>query len=590
MKMDSVRSEQKIRSVSRRAFLAALAGSAAAVGLAACAGAPAPAPAPTQPPAQPTKAPAAAAPTAAPPAQPTKAPAAAPTTAPAPQPTKAPAAAASPAAQPAAGGTFSIAYVWSTKIIDPHAAEDNPTRVATTAMYEGLIGYKTGSLELEPVLASSWEAAPDATKFTFKIRQGVKFHDGAVLDATAVKKSYERMFKMGKAAAAPMQKYVKSIETPDASTVVVSLNTPYVPALATLGTTPIVSPKAIDANAADSGQAWFGQNAAGTGPYMLKSWQLDQAMTLTKFPDYWRGWSGKHLDTVVIRYVTEQATQRQLVQRGEVQLAMAIAGNDLVQLKDDPKVSVVSDPSIRQFLIRFDNQRPPLDDLKFRQAIVSAFDYKSSVEQVLAGYGTLAQGYVPNRYRTHDKSLGPEASDMARAKQLLDASKYAKGTTFSLTYIGNMDSQRQGSELWQANLAKLGVTLKLNPQPWATMVERSAKPETRDNAGWFAFNYGNVDEAFAQWQTLSSKTNAGWGNYGYKHAEIDDLLEKALVTVDEKARTDMLHKVQRLAREEAATVNAWIFNDTVVTTKNLKGYVYLPGYPTIPPYYNMYIE
>ncbi|MBI3977272.1 MAG: ABC transporter substrate-binding protein [Chloroflexi bacterium] len=578
------------RYVSRRRFLAALAGSAVgAVGLAACAGAPAQAP--TQPAAQPTK-PAAAAPTAAPtsaPApQPTRPAAAA--TAPAAQPTRAPAAAA-PTAQPAAGGTFSLAYVWPTKVIDPHGTDDNPTRVATFAMYEGLIGYKTGTLELEPHLAASWDATPDGMKYTFKLRQGVKFHDGAVLDSAAVKKSYDRLFKLGKHPSAAVTKYVKSIETPDAGTVIVNLNAPYVPALATLGSAFIASPKAIDTYAgSDSAQSWFGENDAGTGPYMLKSWQRDQSMTLTRFPDYWRGWSGKHVDTVVIRYIAEQATQRQLVQRGEVQFAMAIAADDLKQLKDDPKVVVQSDPSIRQYLIRFDNQRPPLDDLKFRQAIIHAFDYKAAVDQILAGNGVIPQGYVPTRYSTHDKSMAPETFDLAKAKQLLEASKYPKGATFSCTYIGNLDVQRLGSELWQANLAKIGVTLKLNPQPWATMVERGAKAETRDNSGWFSFLYSQTDETFAQWATLSTKSTMAYGNYGYKNGEIDDLLDKALVTVDGKARTELLHKVQRLAREDAATLNAWIFNDWVVTTKNLKGYVYDPGRPTIPPLYSVSIE
>ncbi|MBI3977625.1 MAG: ABC transporter substrate-binding protein [Chloroflexi bacterium] len=576
------------RFVSRRAFLGVLAGSAAtAVGLAACAGAPA---APTQPAPQPTRPAATTTPAAAPAAQPTK-PAPAPTAAPAAQATAAPAAVASPAPAAAPSTTLSIAYLWPTKTIEPQSTVDNPTLIALHPMYEGLLGYKVGTMELEPVLASSYEVAPDGLKYTFKIRSGVKFHDGATLDAPGVRTSFERMFKLGKAAAAALQKYIKSIEAPDAGTLVVNMNSPYAPTLATLGTAFLASPKAIQANAgSDNAQGWFSEHAAGTGAYTLKEWKRDQSMTLTKFPDYWRGWGGKHVDGVVIRYVAEQATQRQLVQRGEVQLAQAIATADLASLKNDPNLQVHAATSIRLFMIRLDNQRPPVNDLKLRQALVAAFDYKTAAEQIYSGYATVPQGVVPIPYRTHDKSLGPETFDLTRAKQLLEASGYAKGATLSCTYIGNLDEQRQMSELWQANLAKIGVTLKLNPQPWATMVERSTKPETRDNVGHFAFSYINADEAFATWQTLSGKTNAAWGNYGYKNDEIEALLDKALVTVNDEERTGMLKKVQQLARADAATVNDVIPNDVFVTRKNVKGTIINPGLPTHPAFYWIYLE
>jgi peptide/nickel transport system substrate-binding protein len=320
---------------------------------------------------------------------------------------------------------------------------------------------------------------------------------------------------------------------------------------------------------------------------MLQSWERDQSMTMTRFPDYWRGWPENPLETLVVRYIAEQATQRQLVETGEVQMAMAIAVDDLAQLGENPNLQVQSSPSIREYLIRFDNQRPPLDDPLVRQAIIHAFDYQTTVDELLGGFGQIPEGYVPTLYRSHDSSLGPETFDLTKAKQMLDASSSPEGVTFSCTYIGNLDIQRQTAELWQAYLSQIGVTLNLNPQPWATMVERSQSPETRDNAGYFAFNYGNLDETFAQWQTLSSNTNAAWGNYGYQNQQIDDLLNQALTTIDDEERTGILHEAQRLAREDAATVNVLIFQDWVVASSAVQGYVYDPGRPTIPPFYSM---
>jgi peptide/nickel transport system substrate-binding protein len=489
----------------------------------------------------------------------------------------------------AANKTVNYAYVYVTKTVDPHGPADLPNLIATRQMYEPLLDFKPGTFELEPVLASGWEISDDGLTYTFTLRENVPFHDGSMLDSTAVKRSYERMFALGTNPAVAMQERITAIETPDPRTVVVTAAEPFAPLLATLFSVYIVSPQALDEHGGDDmAQTWLSENSAGTGPYTLGRWERDLSLTMDQFPDYWQGWDRPdHIEQVVVRYVTEQVTHRQLLEQGEVDLAMSVPIDDIAALESNPDLWISNETGIVEFLIRLDNQRPPLDDLNFRKAIVHAYDYQSTINDLLLGFGAVPQGYVPFRYVSHNPDVGEEVFDMDKARDFLAASAYPDGASFSCTYIAELDNQRLPSEYWQANLAELGIELTLNPQPWATMVERSASPETRDNAGWFAFNYTQKDETFAQWTTLASNTTIAWGNYGYKNEEIDELLNTALITIDDDARVDMLRQAQQIARDDAATINALITNDRMIGRQRVTDFYYDPPYPGVPLFYLM---
>jgi len=485
------------------------------------------------------------------------------------------------------GKTVNYAYVYVTKSVDPHGPGDLPNLVATRQMYEGLIDFKPGTFELAPVLASEWTISEDGLTYTFTLREGVTFHDGAALDSTAVKASYERMFALGTNPAVAMQERITGIETPDSLSVVVTATEPFAPLLATLFSVYIVSPKALEEHGGDDmAQAWLADNSAGTGPYRLGRWERDLSLTMDKFADYWQGWERPdHIEQVVVRYVTEQVTHRQLVEQGEVDLAMSVPIDDLAALETNPELWISDETGIVEFLIRLDNQRPPLDDLNFRKAISHAFDYQATIDALLLGFGAVPEGYVPFRYVSHNPDVGTEVFDMEKAREFLAASAYPDGASFSCTYIAELDNQRLPSEYWQANLAELGIELTLNPQPWATMVERSASPDTRDNAGWFAFNYTQKDETFAQWSTLASNTTIAWGNYGYLNEEVDELLNTALITIDDEARVDLLRQAQQIARDDTATINALITNDRMVGRMRVTNFYYDPPYPGVPLFY-----
>lgn len=486
-----------------------------------------------------------------------------------------------------AGKSLAYAYHYVTKSVDPHASGDNPNMVGVRQMYEGLVDYAPGSFEVEGVLATDWSISDDGLTYTFTLRDGVLFHDGTTFDSAAVKRSYERLFALGLNPAVTVKDRVAAIETPDPQTVAVTLTEPFAPILMTLFNTFIVSPASLDANeGGDQAQSWLSDNSAGTGPYRLDSWERDATLTMVQFPEYWGGWERTdHIDRVEIRYITEPVTQTQLVMQGEVDLASSVPIDDLAALASNPDLWVINETGIVEYLIRLDNTRAPLDDLNFRKAIATVFDYPSTIADLLQGYGAIPQGYVPFRYASHNPEVGEELFDVEAAMGYLAESAYPQGASFTCTYIENVEVQRVTSEFWQAMLASIGIDLQLNPQPWATMVERSTSSETRDNCGWFAFNYGQKDETFAQWSTLSSSSSSAWGNYGYTNPDVDALLDEALMTPDDAARTDLLRQAQQVARDDVATVNTMINNDKLVGRQRVSTSYYDPSSPLIPLFY-----
>jgi peptide/nickel transport system substrate-binding protein len=193
---------------------------------------------------------------------------------------------------------------------DPATNNSTTTARGIRAAYEGLVRYKGGSAEIEPVLATSWTVSRDRKAYTFKVRPHVTFHDGTPLNAAAVVFSFERLLKLNKGPAALFADKIDSITALDDMTVVFALKKPWAPFLASLAVSKgplIVSPSAVKANDknGDAGQDFLKTQMAGTGPYKLESFDKGGALVLAKNENYWRGWAGHHVDKVVYQYVKE---------------------------------------------------------------------------------------------------------------------------------------------------------------------------------------------------------------------------------------------------------------------------------------------
>jgi peptide/nickel transport system substrate-binding protein len=307
---------------------------AAAVLVAACGGAASPTPAPATPAAS---------------------------TAPSPAPSPSTAPATSAAGTPKDGGTLVVATPGDINRTDPALVDDATSTYVAQQVEETLLTLKPGTGDVViPELATEWSVSPDGLNYTFKIRQGVKFHDGTDLNAEAVKVNFDRWIKIPKAYVDLGYTYyidfvitaqVKGVTAPDASTVVVTLKVPNssFPVQMTLTPFAISSPKALtDGNASapdfkDNKYATGGPPAmVGTGPFMFKEWVPGDHVTLVKNPGYWNAAAGgPYLDQITFKRIADPTATLNALQSGGVDLAQTISPVDVATVKGDSKLASI---------------------------------------------------------------------------------------------------------------------------------------------------------------------------------------------------------------------------------------------------------
>lgn len=374
-----------------------------------------------------------------------------------------------PSAQDERSRTIILADPQSLRNADPAVAYDGPSAQYVRACYETLIRYKgTAADEFEPVLAESWSSSADGMVWTFKLRRGVKFHDGTEMDGEAVKFSFERLMKVNKGLAWMFAASLdeNSIKVPDKYTVEFHLKAPYGPFLETIASefgSWILSPAAVKAHEKDGdlAQDWLRFHDAGTGPYMIAEVKPEQEVTLVRFPDYWRGWSEGQAEKVIIRTVREAATRRMLLERGDVDMVNRPGPDDVDAFRANPEIKVYEEPALRKLWIFMNTQRGPLKKPEVRHAISYAFDYDGYIQGALKGHATQAHGPLPKNMWGHDPSLLRHKRDLEKAKGLLKKAGYPEGGfTLRLMYLG-YDDMRAAAQVMEASLAELGIKVEI---------------------------------------------------------------------------------------------------------------------------------
>lgn len=467
-------------------------------------------------------------------------------------------------------------------------------------VYERLVRYSAGGTEIVPELATSWTVSDDGKEYTFQLRKDVKFQDGTPFNAEAVKFSFERMLKINQGPAW-MFSSIDSIVAVDESTVKFVLKQPFsafLPVLANIWGSGIVSPSIVKANEKDGDQAaaYLQDHMVGTGPYKFVEWVHGDHITLERNMDYWGGWpekEGKPIDKVVIKFITEPATQRLQLEKGDIDIAMNIAIDDLAAVSKEPGLVLIEKPSMMGTYVRFNTLKAPLDNVKFREAIRYAVDYDSIINKILGGHAVEMQGPAAIGLPGHDDTLPVFKQDMAKAKELLKESGVSTPITLEYVYETGQEDRRMVGELIQSNLAELGITVEIRTMPWESIWGRVAsddKTQTPDLTanGWWP-DYADVQDylypMYHSTQAPPTSLNIGF----YSNPEVDKLLDQALSETDDAARNAAYQKAQQLIVADVASLDLYQKTMTIMMRDSVKGYVYNPIYTEAFNIYDMRI-
>ena len=458
---------------------------------------------------------------------------------------------------PAAGGTFTIAIQPQYKSFDPAHASEIDGLMVTYAAYDTLVRSENG--KVVPWVATSWESPDNGKTFIFKLRDDVVFNSGNPLTAEDVKFSFMRL-KNVKGNPSSLADPLESVEVVDDHTVKTVLSSVDVSWLSrlTVPTFAISDSKVIkehggtdaaDAAQTDQAQAWLDQNSAGSGPYTLVEYVNKQQSVLVRNDKYW-GETKPQFDKIVLKQIDDVNTQKLLLQKGEVDLAINLTADQARELKSDPNVKLTFSPTLDFFYI-VGNRNPdvggPASDPKVMQAIRYALDYEGL--RAVCGEGSVTPYSVIPIGMLGAKPANLIKQDLDKAKALMAEAGYADGFTADLEVpaltISSIDLTLAAQKI-QEDLTKIGITTELKPLEVGVFLERY-----RTGQLGMAVSMWGPDYPDPQSQMAFLPGQRAGGNYGWKEGadpELEQLRVEAASTLDETKRVEILEKIQdRLA-------------------------------------------
>jgi peptide/nickel transport system substrate-binding protein len=490
------------------------------------------------------------------------------------------------AGQAVRGGTLVHAFRDPINSLDPPVPNSDSLGRLLNSFLDPLV-WQPEPGKFVPGLATAWQVTPDATRFTFTLREGVKFHDGTPCNAAAVKATFDRIVD-------PQLKalLIGQLGPYDGSDILgdhqlrVRFKEPYPLFLHYLSAVALrpVSPTAVKKFGPD-----FGQNLVGTGPFMMTKFTPSE-ITFDRFADY--NWApafldhkgAANLDHVVLRFVAESSTRNIALERGESQLIDFVPDGDVKRFRSDPKfaVDVIPVPGLPQIL-QLNVTKPPLDDKRVRQAIQYAVDQKKLCDVLFfgvrrPGYGVLASS-TPGYWKGVEEAykFSPD-----KAKALLDAAGWKVGAgglrekggeKLSLLYITtNRAEYTQAGEVVQDMLKQVGIEMKIDAMSNAASLTKYQMNEHHIGR----LGEINADPGVMAYPVHSRNIKGGTqGNRSrYSNPEVDAQLDAAAKEVDQKKRFQMYEALQKTVTEEAFILGTFEQTLINVRSRSLEGLVY----------------
>jgi peptide/nickel transport system substrate-binding protein len=489
-------------------------------------------------------------------------------------------------AQAISKNVLSVAIISDPDDTDPRSGYDNFAQSVLYHMYEALTYYnRPGSKEeIGPWLATSWESNKDKTQWTFHLRKGVKFHDGTDFNAAAVKYTIENTVAE-KMAPAWIYSPIKSIEVVDEHTIKFTCKAPaQLDLILSSGFGAwMISPSATNT------VKWFNAgNSSGTGPYKFASRVPGTRIIMGHHKDYWGGWEEGQFTSIIFDIISDATVREQMLRSGDIDVAYELNHDSIESLKQAPGVAVHIEPVFQTYFLEVNFKRPLLDNLKVRQALTHSFPYKTVMAGVFGGRGTRASGLIPQNMWGANPDLAV-AQDLGKAKKLLaEAGHPNGGFTLELWAQEGNALYKNIGELWQPELAKLGIKLDIRVLSFNTITTKAENdPEHAfDLMGqdWYPTYVTPTDFFYSVFHT------GEFFNFGhYSNPAFDDLVLKAddLTASDRAGSIELFKQAGKMLADDVGAIFMFDAPQIFTIRDDLKGFEFSPGYTAAFPYYKL---
>jgi peptide/nickel transport system substrate-binding protein len=487
----------------------------------------------------------------------------------------------------AAQTTLVIAIAADPTGFDPEAVLNNTSGFVMATIFDSLVKYKPGSVEVEPGLAESWDVSPDGLTYTFHLRKGVTFHDGTPFNGPNYVKTIKRLldkqdedtiFNTG-----PVESYiddtygeVASYTAPDNDTVVFKFKESSAPFTTNLAMVwnGVVSPAAVHKLGKD-----FRNHPVGTGPFIFKEWRQGDQIVLDANPNYWGG--KPKVDRIVFKVMPDAQAALLALKRGDVHILADVGAQIIPAVKSDANLVVMTQPGLAVSGVGLPSDTKPFNDKRVRQALNYAIDRDALDKSLFQGLAAPMTSPLPEAQWGFDPSLKGYPYDPVKAKQMLADAGYPNGfKTEFLTYNSPRGYNSAGADLAvaiQGYLQKIGVDASIRKQEIGAYLAEIRNKTTKYGGmflvGWTGDN-GDPDNFL--FELFGSANIPVTNTPRYSNPELDKILVDAQHIPDHDKRVALYHQAQKIILDDAP----WIFVNSLlqvrVTRKEVKGYTLNP--------------
>ncbi len=446
--------------------------------------------------------------------------------------------------------------------LDPHQGKETPAVEVTCQIFDTLVVVNPETNEIEPQIAESWEQVDELT-YVFKIRQGIKFHDGSDLTAEDVKFSLDRA--INSAAVSYIVDFIDTVTVDDEYTVTVKTKAPYAPALRNLAIPfAAIVPKAV----VEADEAAFILNPVGSGPYQFVEWKQNDHVTLKAFDDYY---AGKPATENLIMKVIPETSQRSIaLETGEIDLAYDMAVNDVAKLKDSTELTVYEIPSLTCWYISMNMNKEPFNNPLVREALSYAIDRQLIIDTINAGSGQPADAIIaPGVFGYY--STGVREYDPEKAKELLAEAGYPDGFETSL-WVNDNQSRIEMCQAIQNMFQQIGVECAVEVLEFGSYISRTTNGE--HDMAYFGWTTSSADADYSYYSLEHSTQQGAAGNRSFiADPEVDALIEEARTNSDEATRTELYKELAIKLDEINNNIPVFYSSINVGASQKVEGFV-----------------
>jgi len=453
---------------------------------------------------------------------------------------------------PKRGGWLTVATDSTAVGLDPHLSIVHATLTFTEQVYECLLRYNY-KMDLEPALAMSWEQ-PDDLTYMFRLRKGVKWHNGREFTSEDVKFTFDRIMdpKTGSPYASTF-KSIKSVEAVDGYTVKITL-TKTIPAF--LNYCAFIRATAIVPKDEVLKHGTLQKVMIGTGPFKLKEYKHGVSATFVRNEDYWEP-GLPYIDGFKFVVVKDEASRLAGIRRGTTDIGWVKGVQTAMLAAKEPNVRVVKSAPARQGRFWLNHQVFPFNNLKLRQALSACLDRQAIIDKVLLGNGVLSSiippSSVPHVLSQEEIAQLPfYKQDYELAKKLLKEAGYPNGFEFTITTSTHSPDFVPASEIIQEQLSKAGIKAKIQQIDWGVFQKVR---RTRDYQATYYAGSWRPDPADYFYKDMHGKSPAN--EIGQDDPEINRLMDLCLTTTNVEKRKEYFKQLQYKAAEKVTAISPY---------------------------------